>query len=109
MRAAVYRSPGAPLEITTVPDPVAGPGEIVLRVKNSGVCGSDLHAARSTKLKMAPGTIMGHELAGIVEEVGAGVEHFVRGDAVVAMSYLACGECAMCRAGVGVRCLASKP
>lgn len=109
MRAAVYRAPGAPLEITAVPDPVAGPGEIVVRLKDCGICGSDLHAARSTKFAMPAGTIMGHELAGVVEEVGAGVEGFTRGDAVVAMSYVACGHCAMCQAGIGVRCLASKP
>ncbi len=74
MRAAVYRAPGAPLEVTNAPDPVAGPGEIIVRVKDCGICGSDLHAARSQTLKMPTGTIMGHELAGVVEEVGASVE-----------------------------------
>lgn len=109
MRAAVYRASGAPLEVTTVPDPVAGPGEIVVRVKDCGICGSDLHAARSQKLKMPAGTIMGHELAGVVEQVGPDIDGFAIGDHVAAMSYVACGDCAMCRAGIGVRCLASKP
>jgi (R,R)-butanediol dehydrogenase/meso-butanediol dehydrogenase/diacetyl reductase len=80
-----------------------------VQVKDCGVCGSDLHAARSQKLKMPAGTIMGHELAGIVVEMGARVNGFAIGDHVTAMSYVACGDCAMCRAGIGVRCLASKP
>ena len=45
MKACVYRAPGAPLEIAEVPDPIAGPGELVVRVKAAGICGSDLHAA----------------------------------------------------------------
>jgi (R,R)-butanediol dehydrogenase/meso-butanediol dehydrogenase/diacetyl reductase len=109
MRAALFKTPGAPLEIATVPDPIAGPGELIVRVKACGVCGSDTHAASSQTLKMPPGTIMGHEFAGMIEEVGAGVTDFTPGDAVAAMSYVACGECAMCRAGVGVRCFASRP
>ena len=53
---------------------------------------------------MPPGTIMGHEFAGEVAQVGAGVDGFAPGDAVVAMSYVACGECDACRAGMSVRC-----
>jgi (R,R)-butanediol dehydrogenase / meso-butanediol dehydrogenase / diacetyl reductase len=108
MRAAVFKAPGAPLEITEVPDPKAGPGEIVVRVKNCGICGSDLHAAGSPKGKMPPGTIMGHEFSGVVEEIGNGVTGLERGDPVVAMSYLACGECEMCRANLGVKCRAMR-
>ena len=109
MRAALFKAPNAPLEVVDVPDPVALPGEIVVKVKACGICGSDLYAARATSLKMPPGTIMGHEFAGEIATVGAEVADFARGDAVAAMSYVACGECAMCRAGVGVRCLASRP
>jgi len=109
MRAALFKAPGAPLEIATVPDPVAGPGEVIVQVKACGICGSDLHAAGSQTLKMPAGTIMGHEFAGVVEAVGASVGDFTPGDAVAAMSYVACGECAMCRAGIGVRCFASRP
>ena len=91
-----------------MPEPVAGPDEVIVRVKACGICGSDLHAAGSLTLKMPVGTIMGHEFAGVVEAVGSGVSDFAPGDAVAAMSYVACGECAMCRAGVGVRCFASR-
>ncbi|HLW70548.1 MAG TPA: alcohol dehydrogenase catalytic domain-containing protein [Candidatus Binataceae bacterium] len=109
MRAAVFRAPGAPLEIASAPDPVAGAGEVIVRVKNCGVCGSDLHAAGSQKLKLPAGTIMGHEFAGVIDEVGAGVTGFSAGDAVAGMSMVACGGCAMCRSGAAVRCLAAKP
>jgi (R,R)-butanediol dehydrogenase/meso-butanediol dehydrogenase/diacetyl reductase len=108
MRAAVFTACGAQLQITTVPDPVAGPGEIVVRVKASGVCGSDVHAAGSPTAKLPAGAIMGHEFAGVIEQVGAGVLGFTRGDRVAGMSQLACGECVMCRTGVGVRCLAPR-
>jgi (R,R)-butanediol dehydrogenase/meso-butanediol dehydrogenase/diacetyl reductase len=104
MKACVFTAIGAPLEVVELPDPVAGPGELVVRVKACGICSSDLHAATSAKAKLPPGTVMGHELAGVVEQVGTGVGGFERGDPVVVMSYLACGECANCRAGIGVRC-----
>jgi (R,R)-butanediol dehydrogenase / meso-butanediol dehydrogenase / diacetyl reductase len=104
MRAAIFKAPGAPLEIVEVPDPVAGPGEIVVRVRDCGICGSDLHASDSRNIKIPPGTIMGHEFAGEVAQVGDGVDGFAPSDPVVAMSYLACGECDPCRGGMSVRC-----
>jgi (R,R)-butanediol dehydrogenase/meso-butanediol dehydrogenase/diacetyl reductase len=104
MKACVFKAIGAPLEVVELPDPVAGTGELVVRVKACGICGSDLHAATSAKAKLPAGTIMGHELAGVVDQIGADVTGFEVGDPVVVMSYLACGECASCRAGIGVRC-----
>jgi (R,R)-butanediol dehydrogenase/meso-butanediol dehydrogenase/diacetyl reductase len=109
MRACVFKAPGAPLEVVAVPDPQAGRGEIVVRVKNCGICGSDLHAAGVNGVKMPPGAIMGHEFSGVIDEIGEGVSGFERGDPVVVMSYLACGECDRCRAGESIRCRAMKP
>lgn len=109
MRAAVFTSPGASLEIASVPDPVAGRGEVIVQVRDCGVCGSDLHAAGSKKFEMPPGTIMGHEFAGVIVEIGAGVSSFAVGDKVTALATVACGECAMCQAGAGVRCYAPRP
>jgi (R,R)-butanediol dehydrogenase / meso-butanediol dehydrogenase / diacetyl reductase len=103
MKACVYKAPGAPLEVTEVPDPVAGPGEIVVRVRDCGICGSDLHAARYG-FSMPAGTIMGHEFSAVIDEIGPGVSGFLPGEPVVVMSYLACGECDACRAGNGARC-----
>src|ERR1700693_5074124 len=104
MKACVFKAIGTPLEIVELPDPVAGPGELVVRVKACGICGSDLHAATSAQAKLPSGTIMGHELAVVIDQIGEGVRGFERGDPVVVMSYLACGECAKCRAGIAVRC-----
>jgi (R,R)-butanediol dehydrogenase/meso-butanediol dehydrogenase/diacetyl reductase len=109
MRACVFKAPGTPLEVVEMPDPEAARGEIVVRVKNCGICGSDLHAAGANGVKMPPGTIMGHEFSGVVDEIGEGVSGLERGDPVVVMSYLACGECDRCRAGESVRCRAMKP
>jgi (R,R)-butanediol dehydrogenase/meso-butanediol dehydrogenase/diacetyl reductase len=103
MKACVFKAAGAPLEVVEVPDPIAGPGEIVVRVKNCGVCGSDLHAAKYG-FKMPPGTIMGHEFSAVVDELGPGVTGLERGDPVVVMSYLACGACDSCKSGIGAQC-----
>src|SRR5713226_8033008 len=108
MKACVFKSAGGPLEITNVPEPEAGPGEIVVRVKNCGVCGSDLHAAKYGFAGMPPGTIMGHEFSAVIENLGAGVSGFQRGEPVVVMSYLACGECSACRSGHGAGCRAMR-
>ena len=93
MRACIFKAHDAPLEIAELPGPEAGPGEIVVRVKNCGICGSDLHASGSRNVKMPPGTVMGHELAGVIDQLGAGVTGFALGDPVAVMSYLPCGEC----------------
>ncbi len=103
MKACIYTAPEAPLEVTELPDPVAGAGEVVVRVRNCGICGSDIHAAHYG-MGMPPRTVMGHEFSGVIEEVGAGVSDLKPGDAVVAMSYLACGECEDCRRGTGFKC-----
>lgn len=107
MKACVFKAAGVPLELADVPDPVAGPGEIVVRVRNCGVCGSDLHAARYG-FNMPSGTIMGHEFSAVVDHVGAGVSGYEPGDPVVVMSFLACGECDSCRTGNGARCARMK-
>ena len=70
MKAAVFHGLGQALTIEDQPEPKPGPGEIVLRVKSCGICGSDLHAAELPP-GLPPGTVMGHEFAGEVIEVGA--------------------------------------
>jgi threonine dehydrogenase-like Zn-dependent dehydrogenase len=107
MKACVFKAAGAPLEVVEVPEPVAGPGEVVVSVRDCGICGSDLHAARYG-FRMPPGTIMGHEFSAVVDHVGAGVTGYAPGDPVVVMSYLACGDCDACRAGNGPRCRGMK-
>jgi (R,R)-butanediol dehydrogenase/meso-butanediol dehydrogenase/diacetyl reductase len=109
VRACVFKAPGAPLEITEVADPDPGPGEVVVRVRDCGICGSDFHAAGiNADVSLPPGTILGHEFAGVVERTGAEVGTLVPGDPVAGMSYLPCGECEWCRIGHAARCSATR-
>lgn len=103
MRALVYRGVES-LAYETVPDPaIAAPGDAVVRVEAAGVCGSDLHVYHGRETPDA-GTVMGHELAGEVVEVGPGVRGLAPGDRVVAPFTTSCGECFYCRGGLTARC-----
>ncbi|TMA94522.1 MAG: alcohol dehydrogenase, partial [Deltaproteobacteria bacterium] len=101
MRAAVLREAGR-LVVEEVPRPEPEPGELLVRVRDCGICGSDLHAAET----LPAGTVMGHEFAGEVAALGSGVSGWRLGEPVVALPYMACGECAACLAGDGIRCAA---
>jgi (R,R)-butanediol dehydrogenase/meso-butanediol dehydrogenase/diacetyl reductase len=108
MKAAVFHAPGKPLTIEDVPDPQATGSDLVLQVKGCGICGSDLHAADQPP-GLPTGTVMGHEFAGEVVEVGPDVRgKWKVGDRVVAQPFIGCGRCQHCLAGDGVRCLEMK-
>ncbi len=83
--------------VEETPTPKAGPGEIVLKMKYVGICGSDLHLYATGLLP--PDTIMGHECAGIVVEVGEGVEGWKKGNRVGLHGGMYCGNCFWCRRG----------
>lgn len=93
------------LRVEDVPPPPApGPGEVTLRVTAAGICGSDLHNyATGQWITRAP-SIAGHELAGEIAAIGAGVRHVAVGDPVAVDSRVVCGDCAACRAGLGQIC-----
>lgn len=108
MRALVKTAPGPGLSLLEVPDPAAGPGEVLLRVGAAGVCGSDVARFVWTRNYEAGGAkamtadlprIMGHEFAGTVIEVGAGVDEVAPGDRVVVQNILACWRCDECLRG----------
>jgi len=104
MHAAVFRALGKPLEIAEVPDPKPGPSDLVLRVRACGICGSDLHAA-SLPPGLPPGSVMGHEFAGEVVEVGReAAGQFRVGERVCALPFIGCGRCHACLSGDGIRC-----
>jgi len=104
MRAAVFKGLGQPLVVEEVPDPQPGPTDLVLRVKSCGICGSDLHAS-CVPPGLPPGTVMGHEFAGEVVEVGAEVAGaWKAGDRICALPYIGCGRCAACLSGDGTLC-----
>ncbi len=98
MRAGVYRGPGE-VALAERPLPEAGPGEVRLRISACGLCGTDLHLVHSPKPIIEPGSIMGHEMAGVVDDLGAGVSGFAAGEAVVVEPLASCGDCEPCREG----------
>jgi (R,R)-butanediol dehydrogenase/meso-butanediol dehydrogenase/diacetyl reductase len=100
MRAAVFKGPGRPLEIETLPDPEPLEGEIVIRVGKCGICGSDLHLTDGHgAIQVPPGHILGHEFAGEVVALGKGVQGFRTGDLITAMPTVGCGRCPACLKG----------
>ncbi len=98
MRAAVFREMSKPLAIETVADPEPGPHDVVLKVRNCGICGSDLHMTESTSIMPLPaGAIMGHEFAGEVVAVGKSVAHLWKsGDRLAGFPFICCGEHSPC-------------
>ncbi|CAL76675.1 alcohol dehydrogenase [Bradyrhizobium sp. ORS 278] len=106
MKAAVVKAFGKPLVIEDVPVPVPGPGELLVKLKACGVCHTDLHAASGDwPVKPTPPFIPGHEAAGVVAALGAGVTDFKVGDAVgVAWLHDACLRCEYCETGWETLC-----
>ena len=98
MRAAVFKDMSKPLTIEQLADPVPGPHDIILRVRNCGVCGSDLHMTEPTSvMPLAAGSVMGHEFAGEVVEVGRSATHLWKpGDRVAGFPVICCGEHTPC-------------
>jgi (R,R)-butanediol dehydrogenase/meso-butanediol dehydrogenase/diacetyl reductase len=96
MKAAVLRGIGQ-IEVTEVPRPEPGPGEVLIRIGYCGICGSDLEAYHVGMYE--PGLIPGHEFAGTLAEIGPGVSGWQIGDRVVVSDALPCGECTPCLEG----------
>lgn len=98
MRAVVFDGVGS-VRVSDVPDPeIADPGDAIVRVTRSAICGSDLHFFHG-KAPLDPGDVIGHEAVGIVETVGSDVRDFAVGDRVVVAFDIACGACWFCRRG----------
>jgi len=87
------------VEVADLPDPVAGLGEVVVRVRASGLCHTDLDVMHSNYGPSAFPVVPGHEYAGEVISIGAGVTNVAVGDRVVIDPNLECGECAACKRG----------
>ncbi|GAA3508568.1 zinc-dependent alcohol dehydrogenase [Actinomadura keratinilytica] len=93
------------VRVESVPDPaIKEPTDAVVRLTSTAICGSDLHLYEVLGPFMTEGDIMGHEPLGIVEEVGAEVDHIRPGDRVVIPFNIACGHCAMCGMRLYAQC-----
>jgi S-(hydroxymethyl)glutathione dehydrogenase / alcohol dehydrogenase len=101
--AAVLREQGAPLTIEPLELDAPGAGEVLVEVKAAGVCHSDLHPACGDWPVHTP-LVLGHEGAGVVRAIGAGVTRVTPGDSIVFCWAPACGVCPPCRSGVAVLC-----
>jgi len=99
MRAAVIDKFNEPWQIRDLPDPRPGPGQVVIKVHASGMCYTDLHAHHGV-FPLKPPFVAGHEPAGVIVEVGAGVTDLRAGDRVgVFWNQKGCGRCAACQSG----------
>jgi propanol-preferring alcohol dehydrogenase len=100
MRAMVQDTPGTPLRLEERPSPEPGPGELRVRVAACGVCRTDLHVADGELPEAKRPIVLGHEIVGHVDALGAGVTRFAIGDRV-GVPWLAwtCGVCEACRSG----------
>ncbi|MFC2170045.1 alcohol dehydrogenase catalytic domain-containing protein, partial [Acidobacteriota bacterium] len=100
MRVAMYHNNNH-IQIKNVPLPSIGPGEILMKVEASGICGSDV--MEWYRLKKAP-LVLGHEVAGQVVKTGENVETFQVGDRVVASHHVPCNTCYCCLSGHHTAC-----
>ncbi len=106
MRAVRWHGLPAGLRIDDVPVPEPGPSDVVVRVAACGICGSDVHFLEGMPVPGGTPLTLGHEPAGIIESVGAGVTGWSVGDRVAITLGAGCGECRTCRMGHPNACLA---
>lgn len=105
MKALVYHGPGE-RGWDSVEDPtILAPTDIIARIDTSTICGTDLHILKGDVPETTPGTILGHEAVGTVQEVGASVATVAPGDRVLISCVSACGRCRYCKEGRYGQCL----
>lgn len=99
MRAAIYEQFKEPLSIQNVADPTPGKNSVVIKVEACGICRSDWHGWMGNDPDIVLPHIPGHELAGILEEVGSDVKNWKKGDRVTVPFVGGCGKCSQCFSG----------
>jgi threonine dehydrogenase-like Zn-dependent dehydrogenase len=102
MRAAVFVSKNK-IELREVPRPEPGPGEALVKVSLTTICGTDVHILRG-EYPIKPGTIVGHEPVGRIEALGVGIRGFEPGERVIAGAITPCGQCRACLTGDASQC-----
>ena len=98
MKQAVMTAPGR-IEIQDIPKPEAGPNQVVVKVKNIGICGSDIHVYHGKHPYTSYPVVQGHEISGEVEVVGSEVTGVQQGDRITIQPQIVCGKCYACRHG----------
>lgn len=107
MDALVIHAPGD-LRVESVPTPALGAGQMRVRVRCGGICGSDLHYFRHGgfgTIRLQEPMVLGHEVAGVIEEVGAEVRGFSAGERIAVSPSRPCGACRYCQQGLQNHCL----
>jgi alcohol dehydrogenase len=105
MKALVYHGANQ-RSWDTVPDPgIVDPTDAIVRIDSSTICGSDLHILKGDVPETTPGTVLGHEAIGTVQEVGAAVTTVAAGDRVLVSCISACGRCRYCKEARYGQCL----
>jgi threonine dehydrogenase-like Zn-dependent dehydrogenase len=102
LRATVFQGMNQ-FEVQEVARPRAGPGEAVIRVTLTTICGTDLHIIRG-EYPVKPGLVIGHEPVGVIEELGSGVTGYVIGERVLVGAITPCGQCHACLSGHQAQC-----
>lgn len=109
MKAVVFHGVGD-IRMDDIKEPkIKESTDAIIRITASAICGTDLHFVRGTMPGMVPGTVLGHEAVGVVEELGADVRNLRKGDRVVVPSTIACGYCSYCRAAYYAQCDNANP
>jgi threonine dehydrogenase-like Zn-dependent dehydrogenase len=102
MRATVFHGPND-IRVEEVPRPHAGPGQAVMKVTLTTICGTDVHIVRG-EYPVRPGLIIGHEAVGVIAELGEGLTGYSIGDRVLVGAITPCGQCAACLSGQLSQC-----
>ena len=103
MKAVVFRGKGR-LGLELVPRPTPGPGEAVIRITTTTICGTDVHIVRG-EYPVAPGLVLGHEPVGVIDALGPGLDDlYAVGQRVIAGAITPCGQCFFCLNGASSQC-----
>ena len=102
MKVATWHG-GTRFTLDDVPEPIAGPGQVVVAVETAGICGTDVHATQGL-FPYKPPLVLGHEYTGVVRAVGRGVSKRLIGRTVACEPSYGCGACAECEAGRVSQC-----
>lgn len=105
MRAAVFRHSYEPLSIEDVPTPIVGVNDLKVKIQTCSICHTDMHFIdQGMAPKMKPPIILGHEIAGIIEETGSQVKKFKPGDRVILPASITCNNCLACKSWNETHC-----